>query len=104
MARLPAALETLLRELTRLPGIGRRGAERMAMHLLQAPPEQVQALAGAIGQLREKVRHCSICGNWTQEEICDICADPRRRNGQLCAVERPADLWAFEQAGAYDGR
>ena len=91
MTRRPAALENLLHELTRLPGSGRRGAERMALHLLQAAPDQVEALARAIGQLRQEVRPCAICGNWSQDEQCPICADPQRQNGQICVVERPAD-------------
>jgi recombination protein RecR len=104
ISRRPAALENLLQELTRLPGIGRRGAERMALHLLAAAPDQAEALARAIGQLRQEVRACAICGNWAQDERCAICADPRRQNGQLCVVERPADLWAVEQAETYAGR
>ena len=103
MSYLPAALEDLMEELIRLPGIGRRGAERLALHLLQAPPDQSEALAGAIGRLRLEVHPCRTCGNWTEGETCPICSDDRRHNGQLCVVERPSDLWAFEQAEAFRG-
>lgn len=104
MARMPAALENVLHELGRLPGIGRRGAERMAVYLLEAPPEQVQALARTIQQLREEVRPCAVCGNWAQGELCTICANPQRQSPVLCVVERPPDLWAFEEAEAFTGR
>lgn len=104
MPRQPAALESLMHELTRLPGIGRRGAERMAVHLLDAPADQAHNLAKAIERLRKEVRPCVICGNWAEGEICSICEDARRANGQLCVVERPPDLWAFEQSEAYTGR
>lgn len=104
MARMPAALENLLHELGRLPGIGRRGAERMAVYLLEAPAEQVAALTTALGRLREEVHPCAICGNWAQEKVCAICADPQRITKALCVVERPTDLWAFEEAEAFTGR
>lgn len=91
-------------ELARLPGIGRRGAERIALHLLEAPADQASALAESIETLRREVRACGPCGNWTEGETCPICSDPGRANGQLCVVERPSDLWAFEQSGAYGGR
>lgn len=104
MPRLPAALENLLHELTRLPGIGRRGAERLAVHLLEAPAEQVHALAQALERLRREVRPCAVCGNWAEGETCSICADQRRVNGQICVVEHPPDLWAFEQSEAFGGR
>lgn len=104
MTRLPAALENLLHELTRLPGIGRRGAERLALHLLEAPAEQSAILAATIECLRREVHSCPVCGNWTEGALCAICADPGRCNGQLCVVERPADLWAFEESEAFRGR
>ncbi len=104
MVRLPNALEVLLHELRRLPGVGRRAAERLALHLLESPPEQAAALARAIEGLRREVGPCRLCGNWTDAQPCSICADERRATGQLCVVERPADLWAFEATEAYRGR
>lgn len=104
MVRLPSALEIVLHELRRLPGVGRRAAERLALHMLEAPAEDVLALARAIEQLRHEVHACKICGNFTDAEICSICDDERRATGQLCVVEKPSDLWAFEQAEAYRGR
>lgn len=104
MVRLPNALEVLLHELRRLPGVGRRAAERLALHLLEAPAEDAAALARAIEQLRDEVHACKVCGNFTDGELCSICSDERRATGQLCVVERPSDLWAFEQAEAYRGR
>jgi recombination protein RecR len=103
MALLPPALENLLRELRRLPGIGRRGAERVAIALLDAPATQAAALAEALARLRERTRPCSRCGNWAEAELCPICADPRRDARLVCVVERPSDLWAFEQSEAFDG-
>lgn len=104
MARMPAAMESLLHELGRLPSIGRRGAERMAVYLLEAPVEQVEALARAMLQLREEVHPCALCGNWAQDALCPICATPQRKTNVLCVVERPTDLWAFEEAEAFAGR
>ncbi len=104
MKRLPEALENLLHELTRLPGIGRRGAERIALNLLDAPAEHARQLAAALDRLKREVLTCQVCGNWAEGETCSVCADERRRNGQLCVVERPADLWAFEESDSYTGR
>jgi recombination protein RecR len=103
MRRLPKALETLLNELGRLPGVGRRGAERMAVHLLEAPPGRARALAEAIADLRDKVTACARCGNWSEDELCPVCADPHRDTRVLCVVERPGDLWAFEQSESFAG-
>jgi recombination protein RecR len=103
VSRLPPALENLLHELTRLPGVGRRGAERLAVHLLEADPEQPAALARALERLRREVHPCVQCGNWAEGERCPICADSQRRGDQLCVVESPSDLWAFEETGAFEG-
>lgn len=103
MPALPRAFQDLLHELTRLPGIGRRGAERIVIHLLESSPEQALSLARAIERLRAEVRTCSRCGNWAEAELCPICADTRRDATLICVVERPGDLWAFEQSEAYNG-
>ena len=104
MVRFPDPLQHLLNELTRLPGIGRRGAERLALHLLEAPPERTETLAEALRQLKLRIRRCRLCGNWSEETLCGFCADPARKNGLLCVVEQPSDLWAFEQADVFGGR
>ncbi|MBI3735518.1 recombination protein RecR, partial [Candidatus Sumerlaeota bacterium] len=104
MAALPAAIESLIHELTRLPGIGRRGAERIVTHLLDHPGEQAHLLADALERLRREIRTCEICGNWADGPVCPICSDERRRDGRICVVERPSDLYAFEQSGVFSGR
>lgn len=104
MAKLPAAVESLIHELTRLPGIGRRGAERIVTHLLESRNEQAEALCAALTRLGLEVRSCSRCGNWADAEECAICTDPRRADGTLCVVERPPDLLAFEQTGVFSGK
>lgn len=100
----PAAVESLIEQLRRLPGIGRRGAERLVTHLLEAPPAQTQELIAALGTLRERVRNCERCGSWCESRYCRICENEHRANGRLCVVERPTDLYAFEESGAFDGR
>ena len=105
MSQLPAALDNLLHELARLPGIGRRAAERLAIHLLEAPEDRARTLAEALARLHREVHPCPVCGNWAVAGgACPICEDPRRRNGQLCVIEKPSDLWAFEQSEAFSGR
>jgi recombination protein RecR len=103
MHHLPKAFQELLHELTRLPGIGRRGAERIAIHLLESPPDQAGALAAAVENLHGRVRRCDRCANWSEEALCAICADPRRDASLLCVVERPGDLWAFEHSEGFNG-
>jgi recombination protein RecR len=100
----PAAVETLIEQLRRLPGIGRRGAERIVTHLLEAAPEQTRELTAALTALRDHVRNCTRCGSWCEGDLCRICDNPHRANGRLCVVERPPDLYAFEESGAFDGR
>lgn len=104
MASLPRPIENLIEELIRLPGIGRRGAERLVTYLLTAPREQVASLADAINAMQTKIGRCKICGFWSEGEICPICADPMRTAEKLCVVETPTDLQAFEQSGAHRGR
>jgi recombination protein RecR len=93
----------LIDELTRLPGVGRKSAERMAYYLLRASKAEAMALADAIRGVKENVRYCRVCYNLAEQEECGICRDPRRERSLLCVVEQPRDLMALEQAGTYRG-
>jgi recombination protein RecR len=98
------ALENLQKALKQLPGIGYRSAERIALHLLVEKPVRLPELVSALEAAAKKVRRCAICGNLAEEEHCPICADERRRTGQVCVVEFVQDLAAIERSGAYRGR
>lgn len=100
----PPVINNLIRKLSKLPGLGEKSAGRIAMHLLNCPREDAEALSDAIRNMREKVRTCSRCFNFTDEELCGICSDPARDTGQICVVEGTADLLAIELSGAYKGR
>ena len=97
------AVENLVAQLTRLPGVGTRTAHRLAFHLLRVPKDEAQALAGAIEDVKERVRFCSECGNLTEEERCGICRDERRDRALVCVVEQPADLVSLERTHEYRG-
>jgi len=97
------AVENLVAQLTRLPGVGTRTAHRLAFHLLRVPKDEAQALAEAIGEVKERVRFCSECGNLTEEERCSICRDERRDRALVCVVEQPADLISLERTHEYRG-
>jgi len=98
------ALDTLVSELARLPGIGRKTAQRLAYHLLQQPPERLGALARALEVVRERVRPCEDCGQPTEDALCAICCDPRRDDGLICVVEEPSAVAVLERSGAFRGR
>ena len=97
------AVENLVAQLTRLPGVGTRTAHRLAFHLLRVPKDEAQALADAIQDVKERVRFCSECGNLTEEERCEICRDERRDRALVCVVEQPADLISVERTHEYRG-
>jgi recombination protein RecR len=97
------AVENLVAQLTRLPGIGTRTAQRLAFHLLRAPKDEAGALAGAIADVKERVRFCRECGNLTEEEVCGICRDERRDRTVICVVEQPVDLYSLERTHEYRG-
>jgi len=97
------AVENLVAQLTRLPGVGTRTAHRLAFHLLRVPKDEAQALSAAIAEVKERVRFCSECGNLTEEERCDICRDERRDRALVCVVEQPADLISVERTHEYRG-
>jgi recombination protein RecR len=97
------AVENLVSQLTRLPGVGTRTAQRLAFHLLRVPKDEAAALAGAIAEVKDRVRFCSECGNLTEEEVCAICLDTRRDQAVVCVVEQPADLISVERTHEYRG-
>jgi len=99
-----SAIEELVRELAKLPGIGRKTAQRLTFHLLKQPPEAAASLARAISAARDRVRACGTCGSLTDADPCAICADPRRDAAVLCVVEESADVGAIERAGRFRGR
>lgn len=99
-----SAIEDLVGELSRLPGIGRKTATRLTYHLLKQPPEAAARLARALAALWERVRTCSVCGNVGESDPCAICADPRRDGSLLCVVEEASDVTAIERTGEYRGR
>jgi recombination protein RecR len=97
-------LDRLVRQLTRLPGIGTKSATRIALHLLHNDASESRELAECIVEMKQKVRSCKRCGAICEEEECGICRDERRRNGQLCVVEQPTDIFSLERAAVYRGR
>jgi recombination protein RecR len=100
---LSPAVDNLVAQLTRLPGIGTRTAQRLAFHLLSAKKDEALALAEAIEEVKERVRFCRECGNLTEEELCGICADSRRDRTVVCVVEQPADVLSLERTHEYRG-
>ena len=98
-----SAIDDLVAELSRLPTIGRKSAMRLTYHLLKQPAEQVQRLATALTTLAEKVRPCARCFNLTEQELCAICADPRRDATLICVVEEASDIGAIERSDEYRG-
>jgi recombination protein RecR len=100
---LSPAVENLVTQLTRLPGIGRRTAQRLTFHLLSAKQEDALELARAIEDVKLRVRFCRECGNLTEEEVCAICSDARRDRSLICVVEQPVDIVSLERTGEYRG-
>jgi recombination protein RecR len=96
-------VENLVAQLSRLPGIGTRTAQRLTFHLLRVPKEEALALAEAIREVKERIGFCRECGNLTEEELCAICSDARRDRSVVCVVEQPADLLSVERTHEYRG-
>jgi recombination protein RecR len=103
MSELTQSVVTLINEFAKLPGIGRKSAERLTYHVLRQHKDEALALASAIRAVKENVRYCQKCFNLAEEELCTICKDPRREQDVLCVVEQPRDLIALEQSGVYHG-
>jgi recombination protein RecR len=99
-----SVIDALVTELARLPGIGRKTAQRLTFHLLQQPPDQVVRLAAALQAAAERVRPCDTCGNLTESAMCAICADPRRERTLLCVVEEPSAVGVVDRATGFRGR
>ena len=96
-------ISKLIEQLSRLPGIGAKSAQRLAFHIINMPKEQVEQLAGAMTSARANVRYCKECFTLTDQEICPICANQKRNHNQIMVVENTRDLTAYEKTGKYDG-
>jgi recombination protein RecR len=103
MTQLTESVAKLLDQLAKLPGIGRKSAERLTYHLLRVNVAEALALADAIRQVRENVHYCRVCYNLAEQDVCGICQDPKRDHTLLCVVEQPRDLMSLEAAGTYRG-
>lgn len=99
----PKPVQNLIAQISRLPGIGKRSAERIALHLLKSGPDTSQSLAQALLETKSKIRNCSRCGNYTENDPCEICQSPRRDQSVLCVVEGPNDILTLERSGAFHG-
>lgn len=103
MASYAKSLDKLIEEFSKLPGIGPKSAERLAMHVLKKPLEEAKSLAFAIVKAKQSLKYCKSCNNLTEVETCSICQDHRRDKGTICVVEEPRDVLAIEKSGAYRG-
>jgi recombination protein RecR len=103
MSEQNGAVADLVQQLGRLPGVGRKSAERLAFHLLRVSENEALALSEAIRRVRQDVRYCGVCFNLSESETCKICSDPSRDQTKLCIVEQPRDLMSLEQAGVFRG-
>ena len=103
MSNYTQSIEKLIERLIRFPGVGRRSAERIINYILGASGDEVKGLAEAIINVKENVRFCRLCHNLSEEELCKICQDARRKKDVVCVVENPSDVTAIERAGYFDG-
>lgn len=103
MSFFPAPLEKLIDCFARLPGVGRKSAQRLAFYVLRLPKEEAEAFANAILEAKDSVRYCNICQNLTDGEICQICASPKREGATVCVVADPKDVAAIERSREYNG-
>ncbi|MBM3246679.1 MAG: recombination protein RecR [Candidatus Omnitrophica bacterium] len=103
MSTYTDSIEKLINRLIKLPGIGRRSAERIVGYILGAPKEEVKALAGAMYNIKENTSFCRICNNLSEQELCRICSDNQRQKDTVCIVEKPSDVAAVEKAGNFRG-
>jgi recombination protein RecR len=99
----PKPVQNLIAQVAKLPGIGKRSAERIALYLLTANHDSSKQLANAILETKSKIRNCSRCGSYTENDLCEICQSPRRRQSIFCVVEGPNDILSLERTAAFDG-
>ncbi len=97
------SLDQLIEEFAQLPGIGRKSAQRLALYILKLPKEDVLKISEALVNVKEKMKYCSICWNFTETDPCPICASPRRDTAIVCVVEEPGDVYAIEKTAEYKG-
>jgi recombination protein RecR len=100
----PGEIEALIALMARLPGLGPRSARRAVLHMLKKRGQVMEPISAALARVAQTARDCRVCGNISDEDLCPICADPRRANGVLCVVEDVSDLWALERSGGFKGR
>ena len=103
MSYYPKSIQNLIKNIARLPGIGEKTAERLALHLLRAARQEAEQLARSILDIKDSVRFCSRCFALSDDELCHMCSDPNRDPLVLCVVEQPADMVAIEKSGAFHG-
>src|SRR6185436_16680383 len=101
---LPESITSLIAALSKLPGVGPRSAERIALHLVQTEAESVKHLASAILHARERIQFCTVCGALTESSPCEICSDTRRDRTLVCVVEQPVDILSLEKSGTFRGK
>jgi len=104
MGIYPPSLERLIKQFSRLPGIGQKSATRVALHILRSDKELAESLADSLREVKEKIKFCSICYNLTDDDPCVICCDEDRTDGTICVVEGPGDQLALEESGTFRGR
>ncbi len=103
MSAYPEVLEHLIEALSFLPGIGRRSAERIALHILESSPDKVKMLSSLIAEAKEKIKPCRVCSNFSTDGLCPICGSSKRDKSLVCIVEYPKDVLAFEKTGRFHG-
>ena len=104
MSHYPPSILNLIQHIAKLPGIGEKTAERLAMHIMRSPRSEVEQLSNSIIAAKENIRLCKQCFGLSDDDICQICSNPARDAGLLCVVEQPADMVAMEKSGAFNGR
>jgi recombination protein RecR len=103
VSKFSPSLERLVQRISQLPGLGRKSASRLALYILRQPEEEARELAQAILDVKSRIRLCSVCSNFTEDEVCSICGDARRDRSLICVVETPGDVLRLERTGSFRG-